>query len=65
MVADMRARRTTEVSELNGEFVRLANAIGKSAPLNQRIIDLVKAMEQGDEYQPISPSQLRKELKLA
>lgn len=65
MVADMRARRPTEVSELNGEFARLAQAIGQSAPLNQQIVDLVKAMEQGEEYKPISPVQLQQQLQPA
>jgi 2-dehydropantoate 2-reductase len=64
MVADMRARRVTEVAELNGEFVRLAAAINQTSPLNQQIVAQVKAMEQGDEYKPLSPSQLKRELKL-
>lgn len=64
MVADMRARRVTEVNHLNGEFVRLASAIDESAPLNQLIIDIVTALETGDSYRPISPSELKHALGL-
>lgn len=65
MVADMRARRVTEVNELNGEFVRLAQKLNQAAPLNQSIVELVQELEQGDDYNPMSPAVLKQKLKLS
>lgn len=45
---DLAAARHTEVDYLNGEVVRLAQEHGLQAPANARLIELVRAAEQGD-----------------
>lgn len=42
---DLTKRRITEVDQLNGEIVRLAASIGRKAPLNERIVELVREAE--------------------
>ncbi len=49
MADDFAAGRTTEIDYLNGEVVRLAQSIGKRAPVNERIVNLVKQAELGVE----------------
>jgi 2-dehydropantoate 2-reductase len=50
MADDIRAGRTTEVDFLNGEVVRLAEKLGRKAPVNRAIVDLVKQAEAGVEH---------------
>lgn len=45
MVADVRYGHATEVRQLNGEIVRQAREIGRTASLNQKIVDLIEALE--------------------
>ncbi|MDO8107235.1 2-dehydropantoate 2-reductase [Isoptericola sp. b441] len=45
MWEDLVRGRPTEVDDLNGEIVRLAERTGTPAPLNRRIVDLVHAAE--------------------
>ncbi len=52
MWQDLDRRRTTEVDFLNGEIVRLAENARTRAPLNARIVELVKAAEQKKEGSP-------------
>jgi 2-dehydropantoate 2-reductase len=47
MWEDLEAGRTTEVDYLNGEVVRLAQSLGRAAPVNARLAELVHAAEQG------------------
>lgn len=47
MADDFAAGRLTEIDYLNGEVVRLAESLGKHAPVNQAIVDLVKQAELG------------------
>ncbi len=49
MADDFAAGRPTEIDYLNGEVVRLARSIGKRAPVNERIVTLVKQAELGVE----------------
>lgn len=42
MWEDLERRRDTEVDELNGEVVRLAEAHGRDAPINRRLVALVR-----------------------
>jgi len=49
MAADFAAGRRTEVDYLNGEVVRLAERLGRKAPVNAAITDLVKQHELGVE----------------
>ncbi|ARU54710.1 2-dehydropantoate 2-reductase [Oleiphilus messinensis] len=45
MQDDLRLGRRTEVDYLNGEIVKLAARVGVEAPVNSRIVDLLKAAE--------------------
>ncbi|WP_164743013.1 2-dehydropantoate 2-reductase [Mesorhizobium sp. Z1-4] len=47
MADDFAAGRPTEIDFLNGEVVRLAESIGRSAPVNAAIVDLVREAEGG------------------
>lgn len=65
MWEDLRLRRRTEVGELNGEIVRLAARSGRVAPINARIVELVRAAEEaGDGSPALSAETLRNELGL-
>jgi 2-dehydropantoate 2-reductase len=33
---------------LNGEVVRLAESLGRTAPVNQRLVELIRAAESGE-----------------
>jgi 2-dehydropantoate 2-reductase len=59
MADDLAAGRPTEIDYLNGEVVRLARSLGRDAPVNSAIVDLVKQREAGVE-QAWTPEQLRK-----
>jgi 2-dehydropantoate 2-reductase len=48
MAEDLQRGRPTEIDELNGAVVRLAQERGLAAPKNQRICELVRAAEAGD-----------------
>jgi 2-dehydropantoate 2-reductase len=45
---DLAAGRPTEVQCINGEVVRMAQALGLSAPVNARLVTLVEAAERGE-----------------
>lgn len=45
MWEDLTRRRTTEVDFLNGEILRLARQVGAEAPINARIVRLVRRAE--------------------
>ena len=47
MADDLSAGRRTEIDYLNGELVRLAGELGVEAPVNRRIVDLVRKAERG------------------
>ena len=47
MWEDLEAGRTTEVDYLNGEIVRLAERLGRHAPVNARLVALVHDAERG------------------
>jgi 2-dehydropantoate 2-reductase len=52
MWEDLTRRRPTEVDFLNGEIVDLATHTGRTAPLNQRMVELVHAAEVADQGPP-------------
>ena len=64
MVSDVDQGRPTEVDQLNGEIVALAQAQRLAAPVNQRIAQLVAAM--GGHVPPayLKPDELRRQLGL-
>lgn len=45
MWEDLEAGRPTEIDYLNGEVVRLARSLGRTAPVNERLVDLIHAAE--------------------
>lgn len=47
MWEDLQAGRRTEVDWINGEVVHLAERLGRTAPVNQRLISLVRDAEAG------------------
>jgi 2-dehydropantoate 2-reductase len=52
MWEDLERRRETEVELLNGEIVRLAKEHGVRAPLNERIVEMVRAAEKDAKGSP-------------
>ncbi len=63
MADDLVRGRPTEVDYLQGEVVRLAERLGRKAPVNARLLALVKAAEKG--AKPLSAAALYNELKAA
>ena len=51
MWEDLEAGRPTEIDYINGEVVELAKQLNRQAPVNQRLIDLIRAAEQGGNRQ--------------
>ncbi len=47
MWEDLEAGRKTEIEWINGEVIRLAKAHGRTAPVNQRLVDLIHQSESG------------------
>jgi 2-dehydropantoate 2-reductase len=52
MADDLAAGRKTEVDTINGELVRLAERLGRDAPINRRIVELIRAAEAGADPWP-------------
>jgi 2-dehydropantoate 2-reductase len=56
---DLERRRSTEIDHLQGAIIRLAEAHGRAAALNARVLSLVKAAEQRAEGSPrLAPHQI-------
>jgi 2-dehydropantoate 2-reductase len=56
MWEDLRAGRPTEIDYLQGEIVRLAEKHRVAAPLNRRVIQLIKGAEEAGKGSPaLSP----------
>ena len=60
MTDDLAAGRRTEVDYINGELVRLAEKLGVDAPINRRIVGLIRKAEAGG--QPWPPAELCREV---
>lgn len=58
MADDLAAGRATEIDFLNGEVVKLARSLGRDAPVNEAIVNLVKQKEAGVD-RVWSPAELR------
>jgi|SRR6478672_257343 2-dehydropantoate 2-reductase len=58
MADDLAEGRRTEVDYINGELVRLAERLQRSAPVNQAIVELIRRAEEG--APPLEPAALRK-----
>lgn len=63
MADDLARGRPTEIDSLQGEIVRLAERLGRSAPVNARLIELVRAAEAG--AAPLSAQELLRQLRMA
>jgi 2-dehydropantoate 2-reductase len=59
MADDLAAGRSTEVDYINGELVALAERLGTNAPINRKIVELIREAEAG--APPWPPPQLRRE----
>ena len=44
---DLEAKRPTEIDYINGEIVALAERLGTRAPVNGKLVELIRAAEQG------------------
>jgi len=58
MADDLAEGRRTEVDYINGELVRLAERLQRSAPINRAIVELIRRAEGG--APPLEPAALRK-----
>ncbi len=63
MADDLARGRKTEVDYLQGEVVRLAERLGRKAPVNARLVELVRKAEAG--AAPVGPEALLGDLKIA
>jgi 2-dehydropantoate 2-reductase len=59
MADDLAAGRKTEVDYINGELVGLAEQLGTNAPINRKIVALIRKAEAG--APPWPPAELRRE----
>ncbi|HYC66265.1 MAG TPA: 2-dehydropantoate 2-reductase [Reyranellaceae bacterium] len=60
MADDLAAGRRTEVDYINGELVQLAERLGHDAPINRKIVELIRKAENG--APPWPPSELSREV---
>lgn len=60
MSDDLAHGRKTEVDYINGELVQLAHRLHVDAPINRKIVELIRKAEAGAE--PLSPADLRREV---
>ncbi|MCL6699308.1 2-dehydropantoate 2-reductase [Sphingomonas sp. NSE70-1] len=60
MADDLAAGRKTEVDYINGELVRLADRLGVDAPVNRKVVELIRKAESG--APPLPPAALRREV---
>jgi 2-dehydropantoate 2-reductase len=60
MSDDLAQGRRTEVDYINGELVKLAERLRTDAPINRKIVELIRRAEAG--AKPLSPAYLRREV---
>jgi len=65
MQDDLLAGRLTEIDWINGEVLKLAEQFGQQAPVNARLIELVKLAEKSPQSFSISASDLKDQLNAA
>ena len=58
MAQDLAARKPTEIDSLNGEILRLAEQINRSAPVNSALVTLIKQAETGGQKSFTGPALL-------
>ena len=60
MWEDLERGRPTEIDELQGAVVALGERFGRSAPVNARVRELIKAAESAGKGSPrLSPDEIR------
>ncbi|WP_370400499.1 2-dehydropantoate 2-reductase [Sulfitobacter sp. JB4-11] len=64
MAADVQAGRPTEIDTINGEITRLGALHGVPTPINQCLVDLIRAVEQGARPPALSAEALQREVGL-
>jgi 2-dehydropantoate 2-reductase len=64
MADDLDLARPTEIDWINGEVLRVAGTVGRTAPVNARVIELVRQAENGGR-RDWSGTDLRAELSAA
>ena len=62
MQDDLSAGKHTEIDWINGEVIRLAEQLGKTAPINSKLVTLIKNAEQQEHYTPMSSQDLKRHL---
>jgi 2-dehydropantoate 2-reductase len=65
MSDDLAAGRATEIDWINGEVVRLAQRLGRTAPVNERLCELVREAERSDVRPSWSGEALLKQVRAA
>ena len=58
MWEDLQAGRRTEIDYLNGEVVRLAESLGRRAPVNAKLVELIRGVESGRSTRMAGPELL-------
>lgn len=61
---DLKNSKATEIDYLNAAVVREASAAGLSAPINQRVVDLIRDVEAGIQARDWTPAELAERLLL-
>lgn len=64
-LVDLERGRPTEIDELNGEIVRLAHGVGRSAPANGVVCEVVHELEGAPPGRFLTPKQLRSRVEAA
>lgn len=63
LLQDLMKRRRTEIDFLNGHVVRKGTEVGVPTPMNQAIVDIIKAIEEGKrDYNPTNLDLLKQHL---
>ena len=62
MQDDLSAGKHTEIDWINGEVIRLAEQLGQTAPINLKLVNLIKNAEQQENYTPMSSQDLKRHL---
>jgi 2-dehydropantoate 2-reductase len=61
ILQSIRRGKPSEIDYINGEFVSLAKEKGYTAPLNERVVEMVRQVEESNKF--FSPEEVTRELK--
>ena len=62
MQDDLLSGKPTEVDWINGEIIKLANKIGKEAPINEYLLKCIKQKEKSNSIDVILAKDLKSQL---